>query len=67
MPNFFSQGFSAGLFDYMIATDDGDHKEKEQEGDGDHAVKKKSKRHAKDAEAGVARGIDFKNVHTVRT
>ncbi|XP_074335614.1 DEAD-box ATP-dependent RNA helicase 16 [Apium graveolens] len=59
------EGFSAGLFDYMIATDDGDHKEKEQDGDGDHAAKKKSKRHAKDAEAGVARGIDFKNVHTV--
>lgn len=51
----------------MIATDDGDHKEKEQDGDGDHAAKKKSKRHSKDTEAGVVRGIDFKNVHTVRT
>lgn len=51
----------------MIATDDGDYKEKEQDGDGDHAVKKKSRRRAKDNEAGVVRGIDFKNVHTVRT
>ena len=51
----------------MIATDDGDSKEKEKDGDGDNVVKKKSKRRAKDTEAGVARGIDFKNVHTVRT
>uniref|UniRef100_A0A2C9UQZ2 RNA helicase n=1 Tax=Manihot esculenta TaxID=3983 RepID=A0A2C9UQZ2_MANES len=61
--------FNAGLFDYLIATDDNETKEKEQ-ADGSLAESRKSKRHAKakqklDSEFGVVRGIDFKNVHTV--
>ncbi|KAJ9170527.1 hypothetical protein P3X46_018628 [Hevea brasiliensis] len=61
------EGFNAGLFDYLIATDDNETKEKEQAG-GSLAESRKSKRHAKqrlDSEFGVVRGIDFKNVHTV--
>ncbi|KAK1417353.1 hypothetical protein QVD17_26480 [Tagetes erecta] len=62
------EGFNAGLFDYLIATDDSELKEKEQT-DGDTQVeKKKSKKHKKrklDSEFGVVRGIDFKNVYTV--
>uniref|UniRef100_A0A2C9UQY3 RNA helicase n=1 Tax=Manihot esculenta TaxID=3983 RepID=A0A2C9UQY3_MANES len=58
--------FNAGLFDYLIATDDNETKEKEQ-ADGSLAESRKSKRHAKakqklDSEFGVVRGIDFKNV-----
>ncbi|KAM7520372.1 hypothetical protein LguiB_019334 [Lonicera macranthoides] len=60
--------FNAGLFDYLIATDDSHTRDKEQ-ADGENLVKqKKSKKHAKqklDSEFGVVRGIDFKNVHTV--
>ncbi|KAJ0531709.1 putative RNA helicase [Helianthus annuus] len=58
------QGFNAGLFDYLIATDDSETKEKEQT----DAEKKRSKKHKKrklDSEFGVVRGIDFKNVYTV--
>ncbi|KAJ0745573.1 putative RNA helicase [Helianthus annuus] len=58
------EGFNAGLFDYLIATDDSETKEKEQT----DAEKKKSKKHKKrklDSEFGVVRGIDFKNVYTV--
>ncbi|KAK9288475.1 hypothetical protein L1049_016932 [Liquidambar formosana] len=54
--------FNAGLFDYLIATDDSQTEQKEQ------AEPKKSRKHAKqklDSEFGVVRGIDFKNVHTV--
>ncbi|KAJ0698579.1 putative RNA helicase [Helianthus annuus] len=61
---FLEQGFNAGLFDYLIATDDSETKEKEQT----DAEKKKSKKHKKrklDSEFGVVRGIDFKNVYTV--
>ncbi|KAK9054154.1 hypothetical protein SSX86_025231 [Deinandra increscens subsp. villosa] len=62
------EGFNAGLFDYLIATDDSELKEKEQ-ADGDKEVeKKRSKKHKKrklDTEFGVVRGIDFKNVYTV--
>uniref|UniRef100_A0A7C9CK08 RNA helicase n=1 Tax=Opuntia streptacantha TaxID=393608 RepID=A0A7C9CK08_OPUST len=60
--------FNAGLFDYLIATDDGQPNGKEQEDADKNAEGKKSKKHAKqklDAEFGVVRGIDFKNVHTV--
>ncbi|XWS41734.1 hypothetical protein CRYUN_Cryun17cG0108200 [Craigia yunnanensis] len=60
--------FNAGLFDYLIATDDSQTKEKEQ-ANGDKLVdSRKSRKHAKpklDSEFGVVRGIDFKNVHTV--
>ncbi|KAK3021927.1 hypothetical protein RJ639_045221 [Escallonia herrerae] len=60
--------FNAGLFDYLIATDDSHSKEKDQ-ADGESQVeKKKLKKHSKrklDSEFGVVRGIDFKNVNTV--
>ncbi|KAL5724821.1 RNA helicase [Ranunculus cassubicifolius] len=59
--------FNAGLFDYLIATDDGQTKEDHAKKENDEAPKK-SKRHLKrklDSEFGVVRGIDFKNVYTV--
>ncbi|THG21596.1 hypothetical protein TEA_019609 [Camellia sinensis var. sinensis] len=59
--------FNAGLFDYLIATDDSQSK-KEQADVESHVEQKKSRKHAKrklDSEFGVVRGIDFKNVHTV--
>ncbi|PWA89895.1 P-loop containing nucleoside triphosphate hydrolases superfamily protein [Artemisia annua] len=62
------EGFNAGLFDYLIATDDSDSKDKEQTDGDNQGERKKSKKHKKrkaDAEFGVVRGIDFKNVHTV--
>ncbi|KAH9712403.1 DEAD-box ATP-dependent RNA helicase 16 [Citrus sinensis] len=60
--------FNAGLFDYLIATDDTQTKEKDQSDEGGHVDSRKSKKHPKaklDSEFGVVRGIDFKNVHTV--
>ncbi|XWS45105.1 hypothetical protein CRYUN_Cryun15aG0108000 [Craigia yunnanensis] len=60
--------FNAGLFDYLIATDDSQTKQKEQANGDKHVYSRKSKKHAKpklDSEFGVVRGIDFKNVHTV--
>ncbi|GJX84173.1 DEAD-box ATP-dependent RNA helicase 16 [Tanacetum coccineum] len=62
------EGFNAGLFDYLIATDDSDSKNKEQTNGDNQGERKKSKKHKKrkaDAEFGVVRGIDFKNVYTV--
>lgn len=62
-----SQEFNAGLFDYLIATDDSQSAE-EQNDKKSQASRKKSKKHPKrkmDAEFGVVRGIDFKNVYTV--
>ncbi|KAG8384237.1 hypothetical protein BUALT_Bualt04G0097000 [Buddleja alternifolia] len=59
--------FNAGLFDYLIATDNSRSAEENNDKES-HAPQKKSKRHSKqklDAEFGVVRGIDFKNVHTV--
>ncbi|XP_062010657.1 DEAD-box ATP-dependent RNA helicase 16-like [Rosa rugosa] len=61
--------FNAGLFDYLIATDDSETMEKK-ENDQKKIDSKNSKRHSKlkpkaDSEFGVVRGIDFKNVHTV--
>lgn len=61
------QEFNAGLFDYLIATDEST-KEKEQANGHGHVESRKSRKHAKtklDSEFGVVRGIDFKNVHTV--
>ncbi|KAK9097111.1 hypothetical protein Sjap_022608 [Stephania japonica] len=58
--------FNAGLFDYLIATDEG--QTKEQVNGESHAASKKSKKRLRqklDAEFGVVRGIDFKNVYTV--
>ncbi|XP_052196143.1 DEAD-box ATP-dependent RNA helicase 16 [Diospyros lotus] len=60
--------FNAGLFDYLIATDNSQEKGKEQAEDESHVERKRSKKRAKqklDSEFGVVRGIDFKNVHTV--
>ncbi|XAR51401.1 RNA helicase [Bertholletia excelsa] len=60
--------FNAGLFDYLIATDDSQEKDKEQTDREKRNVSKKNRKHAKqklDSEFGVVRGIDFKNVHTV--
>ncbi|KAG7968242.1 hypothetical protein I3843_08G144100 [Carya illinoinensis] len=60
--------FNAGLFDYLIATDDSETKEKEEVNGERNAETRKSRKHAKqklDSEFGVVRGIDFKNVHTV--
>ncbi|XP_020959264.1 DEAD-box ATP-dependent RNA helicase 16 isoform X2 [Arachis ipaensis] len=58
--------FNAGLFDYLIATDVSQSKEKDEapkEGKGS----RKSRKHKLklDSEFGVVRGIDFKNVFTV--
>lgn len=65
----FVQQFNAGLFDYLIATDENNQtKEKEEAKGEDNKENKKNKRHGKpklDAEFGVVRGIDFKKVHTV--
>ncbi|KAI6695045.1 hypothetical protein NL676_022755 [Syzygium grande] len=60
--------FNAGLFDYLIATDDSEIKEKAKDNDENQGQRKKSRKHAKaklDSEFGVVRGIDFKNVYTV--
>jgi ATP-dependent RNA helicase DDX56/DBP9 len=64
----FVQEFNAGLFDYLIATDDSHAKEKEQLNKENKSQSKNSKRRLKqnlDSEFGVVRGIDFKNVYTV--
>ncbi|KAG6470946.1 hypothetical protein ZIOFF_072034 [Zingiber officinale] len=60
--------FNAGLFDYLIATDDSQTKIKEQKDKENRILSKKSKKQIKnkvDGEFGVVRGIDFKNVFTV--
>ncbi|KAE8723813.1 DEAD-box ATP-dependent RNA helicase 16 [Hibiscus syriacus] len=60
--------FNVGLFDYLIATDDSQTKEKEQAVRDKDVHSRKSRKGAKtkiDSEFGVVRGIDFKNVHTV--
>ncbi|KAK9929282.1 hypothetical protein M0R45_026386 [Rubus argutus] len=59
--------FNAGLFDYLIATDDSKTKENE-DNEKKNIESRNSKKHPKpeaDSEFGVVRGIDFKNVHTV--
>ncbi|CAN6562800.1 unnamed protein product [Malus baccata var. baccata] len=59
--------FNAGLFDYLIATDNSKSQESEDKAESSIELKK-SRKHAKhkaDSEFGVVRGIDFKNVHTV--
>ncbi|KAF5749691.1 DEAD-box ATP-dependent RNA helicase 16-like [Tripterygium wilfordii] len=60
--------FNAGLFDYLIAIDDCETKEKETVNPESNVESRKSKTHRKpklDADFGVVRGIDFKNVYTV--
>ncbi|XP_028764325.1 DEAD-box ATP-dependent RNA helicase 16 [Neltuma alba] len=60
--------FNAGLFDYLIATDDSHMKEKDEATKENNGEMRTSKKHVKqklDSEFGVVRGIDFKNVYTV--
>ncbi|XP_027934140.1 DEAD-box ATP-dependent RNA helicase 16 [Vigna unguiculata] len=60
--------FNAGLFDYLIATDLSQSKEKDEVPKESNAISRKSRKRAKaklDSEFGVVRGIDFKNVFTV--
>lgn len=62
------QAFNARLFDYLIATDDNKSKEERQANKGnkkDSRVSRKQLQQTLDAEFGVVRGIDFKNVFTV--
>ncbi|CAM6090316.1 unnamed protein product [Calypogeia fissa] len=69
------QEFNVGLFDYLIATDDGkstmhknDTEEANEDGDENAEAKpssKKLKKRITDTEFGVVRGVDFKNVRTV--
>lgn len=60
--------FNAGLFDYLIATDDSHIKEKDEATKQSNVELRRSKKHVKqklDSEFGVVRGIDFKNMYTV--
>ncbi|KAF9603825.1 hypothetical protein IFM89_037959 [Coptis chinensis] len=59
--------FNAGLFDYLIATDDNQTKDEQVNKDTDVAStkSKRQRRQKLDSEFGVVRGIDFKNVYTV--
>jgi ATP-dependent RNA helicase DDX56/DBP9 len=67
------QQFNVGLFEHLIATDDGKSLQPVSKGGDDSKdteaepgeAKKKSKKAIGDAEFGVVRGIDFKNVRTV--
>eukprot|EP00250_Pteridium_aquilinum_P011749 c20282_g1_i1 orf=200-2047(-) len=71
------QEFNIGLFDYLIATDDGNNskdsdkdanklgKGKKKGGSTSAGKKKNGKQLFVDSEFGVVRGIDFKNVRTV--
>ncbi|KAL6637765.1 hypothetical protein ACP70R_025337 [Stipagrostis hirtigluma subsp. patula] len=60
--------FNARLFDYLIATDDNKPKEGKQTNKENKKESRVSRKHLQqtlDAEFGVVRGIDFKNVFTV--
>ncbi|KAI9113440.1 hypothetical protein K1719_015367 [Acacia pycnantha] len=60
--------FNAGLFDYLIATDDSHIKEKDEaikENNGELRRSKKLVMQKLDYEFGVVRGIDFTNVYMV--
>ncbi|KAG2535542.1 hypothetical protein PVAP13_9NG121600 [Panicum virgatum] len=62
------EAFNARLFDYLIATDDTKTKEDKQtdkENKKEARVSRKHLQQTLDAEFGVVRGIDFKNVFTV--
>ncbi|KAL6843495.1 hypothetical protein ACP4OV_026557 [Aristida adscensionis] len=62
------EAFNARLFDYLIATDDNKPKEEKQTNKENKKESKVSRKHLQqtlDAEFGVVRGIDFKNVFTV--
>lgn len=66
-----------GLFDHLIATDDGkssqpvndepkDENEPEEDVSAEKRIRKNKKKRFVDAEFGVVRGVDFKNVRTVK-
>ncbi|XP_061338050.1 DEAD-box ATP-dependent RNA helicase 16 [Gastrolobium bilobum] len=60
--------FNAGLFDYLIASDVSQSKEKDEAPKESNVGSRKSRKQAKlklDSEFGVVRGIDFKDVYTV--
>lgn len=60
--------FNAGLFDYLVATDDCQIKQKGSASKDNLSKPKNSKKNFKqklDSEFGVVRGLDFKNVYTV--
>ncbi|GAB2279589.1 DEAD-box ATP-dependent RNA helicase 16 [Dionaea muscipula] len=60
--------FNSGHFEYLIASDDGQSNGRDGEKGESKTEGRKGKKRAKrrlDAEFGVVRGIDFKNVHTV--
>uniref|UniRef100_A0ACD5WE61 Uncharacterized protein n=1 Tax=Avena sativa TaxID=4498 RepID=A0ACD5WE61_AVESA len=62
------EAFNARLFDYLIATDDNKTKEVKQTNKENKKDSRGSRKHMQqtlDAEFGVVRGIDFKNVFTV--
>lgn len=63
------QQFNVGLFEHLIATDDGKSLQPVSKGGDDEDEQetkaKKPKKAIGDAEFGVVRGIDFKNVRTV--
>ncbi|CAN6297931.1 unnamed protein product [Urochloa humidicola] len=62
------EAFNARLFDYLIATDDAKTKEDKQTDKKNKKESRVSRKHLQqtlDAEFGVVRGIDFKNVFTV--
>uniref|UniRef100_A0ACD5X3T5 Uncharacterized protein n=2 Tax=Avena sativa TaxID=4498 RepID=A0ACD5X3T5_AVESA len=62
------EAFNARLFDYLIATDDNKTKEAKQTNKENRKDSRGSRKHMQqtlDAEFGVVRGIDFKNVFTV--
>lgn len=73
------QEFNIGLFDYLIATDEGNSMKendkdvdkleqgKKKGGSNPTGKKKSGKQLLVDSEFGVVRGIDFKNVRTVST
>ncbi|PKC60664.1 DEAD-domain-containing protein [Rhizophagus irregularis] len=69
------QEFNKGVYDYIIATDEGDFKNSESNVDeevqtskkstSENKSKKKLRLHKKDKEYGVSRGVDFINVAAV--
>lgn len=62
------EAFNARLFDYLIATDDNKPKEVKETNKENKKDSRQSRKHSQqtlDAEFGVVRGVDFKNVFTV--
>jgi ATP-dependent RNA helicase DDX56/DBP9 len=55
--------YNVGNFDYLIATDDATYRQQREEKESKKSSKKR--KHAKDADYGVSRGLDFRNVSFV--